>query len=164
MNSWSSNSLRLTVTLNQTYTLKFKLVCNVRLLGKSIVCCCYSGACWSPVGRSGDGVQRLSLGQRCWYLGIVVHELGHAIGFWHEMNRPDRDDWIYVYWNNIIRVGRLLNTNLSTTLVHVLLVVNSLHLRKKVVCHTIEKKIITIVKQLIGLDHILDLVALANIV
>lgn len=52
-------------------------------------------------------------------------------------------------------------------LVHVLLVVNSLHLRKKVVCHTIEKKIITaitIVKQLIGLDHILDLVALANIV
>ncbi|PSN40091.1 hypothetical protein C0J52_13739 [Blattella germanica] len=45
---------------------------------------------------------RLSLGQRCWYLGIVIHELGHAIGFWHEMNRPDRDEWIYVYWNNII--------------------------------------------------------------
>ncbi|XP_054276282.1 meprin A subunit beta-like [Macrosteles quadrilineatus] len=62
-----------------------------------------SGACWSPVGRTGNGVQRLSLGQRCWYLGIVVHELGHAIGFWHEMNRPDRDDWIYVYWKNIIQ-------------------------------------------------------------
>ncbi|XP_034243672.1 meprin A subunit beta-like isoform X2 [Thrips palmi] len=61
-----------------------------------------SGACWSPVGRVGDGEQRLSLGQRCWYKGIVIHELGHAIGFWHEMNRPDRDDWIYVYWQNII--------------------------------------------------------------
>ncbi|KAK3930404.1 Meprin A subunit beta [Frankliniella fusca] len=61
-----------------------------------------SGACWSPVGRQGDGEQRLSLGQRCWYKGIVIHELGHAIGFWHEMNRPDRDDWIYVYWQNII--------------------------------------------------------------
>nr|CAD7604061.1 unnamed protein product [Timema genevievae] len=61
-----------------------------------------SGACWSPVGRSGDGEQKLSLGQRCWYLGIVIHELGHAVGFWHEMNRPDRDSYIYVYWDNII--------------------------------------------------------------
>ncbi|XP_069687581.1 meprin A subunit beta-like [Periplaneta americana] len=61
-----------------------------------------SGACWSPVGRVGGGEQRLSLGQRCWYLGIVIHELGHAVGFWHEMNRPDRDTWIYVYWKNII--------------------------------------------------------------
>jgi hypothetical protein len=65
----------------------------------------FSGACWSPVGRTGSGEQRLSLGQRCWYLGIVIHELGHAVGFWHEMNRPDRDDWIYVYWNNIIPVS-----------------------------------------------------------
>uniref|UniRef100_A0A1B6ECD0 Metalloendopeptidase n=2 Tax=Clastoptera arizonana TaxID=38151 RepID=A0A1B6ECD0_9HEMI len=62
-----------------------------------------SSACWSPVGRIGSGVQRLSLGQRCWYFGIVVHELGHSMGFWHEMNRPDRDDWIYVYWQNIIK-------------------------------------------------------------
>ncbi|CAG2067060.1 unnamed protein product, partial [Timema podura] len=63
------------------------------------------GACWSPVGRSGDGEQKLSLGQRCWYLGIVIHELGHAVGFWHEMNRPDRDSYIYVYWDNIISVS-----------------------------------------------------------
>ncbi|XP_033608439.1 meprin A subunit beta isoform X3 [Cryptotermes secundus] len=61
-----------------------------------------SGACWSAVGRTKNGEQRLSLGQHCWYLGIVIHELGHVIGFWHEMNRPDRDSWIYVYWNNII--------------------------------------------------------------
>ena len=65
----------------------------------------YSGACWSPVGRTGNGEQRLSLGQRCWYLGIVIHELGHAVGFWHEMNRPDRDNWIYIFWNNIIAVS-----------------------------------------------------------
>ncbi|XP_046384884.1 meprin A subunit beta-like [Ischnura elegans] len=61
-----------------------------------------SGSCWSSVGRTGEGEQALSLGERCWYLGIVIHELAHAIGFWHEMNRPDRDEWIWVYWENII--------------------------------------------------------------
>lgn len=64
----------------------------------------YSGACWSSVGKVGGGEQKLSLGQRCWYLGIVIHELGHSVGFWHEMNRPDRNDWIYIHWNNIIEV------------------------------------------------------------
>ncbi|XP_071438612.1 meprin A subunit beta-like [Hetaerina americana] len=62
-----------------------------------------SGSCWSSVGRTGEGEQALSLGERCWYLGIVIHELAHAIGFWHEMNRPDRDDWIWIYWDNIIQ-------------------------------------------------------------
>ncbi|KAL1115443.1 hypothetical protein AAG570_007473 [Ranatra chinensis] len=60
-----------------------------------------SGSCWSPVGRSG-GEQKVSLGERCWYHGIVVHELGHSMGFWHEMNRPDRDEWIFIYWQNIV--------------------------------------------------------------
>ncbi|XP_075210923.1 meprin A subunit beta-like [Lycorma delicatula] len=59
-----------------------------------------SAACWSQVGRAG-GEQQLSLGERCWYLGIVIHELGHSLGFLHEMNRPDRDGWINIYWNNI---------------------------------------------------------------
>ncbi|XP_059471734.1 hatching enzyme 1.2-like [Neocloeon triangulifer] len=62
-----------------------------------------SSACWSPVGRSGTESQELSLGLDCWYKGIVLHELLHAIGFWHEMNRPDRDDWIHVYWSNILQ-------------------------------------------------------------
>nr|CAD7406196.1 unnamed protein product [Timema cristinae] len=59
------------------------------------------GACWSMVGRSSLAVQKLSLGYRCWYLGIVLHELGHTIGFWHEMTRFDRDKYIRVLWENI---------------------------------------------------------------
>ncbi|XP_071522305.1 zinc metalloproteinase nas-15-like [Panulirus ornatus] len=56
--------------------------------------------CSSSVGRLG-GSQAVSLGQGCLYVGIVMHELMHVIGFWHEHTRPDRDAHITVNWSNI---------------------------------------------------------------
>lgn len=56
--------------------------------------------CWSKLGRSG-GAQLLSLGSGCEYVGVVAHELMHAIGIWHEQSRPDRDRHVEVLWQNI---------------------------------------------------------------
>jgi hypothetical protein len=31
----------------------------------------------------------------------MTHEIGHVVGFYHEQNRMDRDDWVNLYWDNI---------------------------------------------------------------
>ncbi|NP_001034901.1 bone morphogenetic protein 1b precursor [Danio rerio] len=57
--------------------------------------------CCSFVGRRGGGPQAISIGKNCDKFGIVVHELGHVIGFWHEHTRPDRDEHVDIFRENI---------------------------------------------------------------
>lgn len=52
------------------------------------------------VGAIG-GEQILNMGPGCQYVGLVLHEFGHAIGYFHEHNRPDRDKTVNILWDNI---------------------------------------------------------------
>jgi hypothetical protein len=37
----------------------------------------------------------------CWDKGVILHELVHTIGFYHEHQRPDRDQFINVLLQNV---------------------------------------------------------------
>ncbi|KAK6760536.1 hypothetical protein RB195_021850 [Necator americanus] len=56
--------------------------------------------CYSLVGRIG-GKQPVSLGDGCIQKGIIIHELMHVVGFFHEQSRADRDDHIIINWSNV---------------------------------------------------------------
>ncbi|MFF2372369.1 M12 family metallopeptidase [Agromyces sp. NPDC058110] len=66
------------------------------------------GGCSSSVGRRG-GQQNIVLGSGCG-VGNTIHELGHAIGLWHEQSREDRNSFVQIHFENI-EAGKEPNFN-----------------------------------------------------
>ncbi|KAM3600039.1 uncharacterized protein V6R79_016285 [Siganus canaliculatus] len=66
-----------------------------------LTCLVLNCRCWSSIGKDG-GKQVVSLSaHNCLSHGVIQHELLHALGFYHEHTRSDRDQYVRINWENI---------------------------------------------------------------
>ncbi|XP_063735159.1 LOW QUALITY PROTEIN: meprin A subunit beta-like [Eleginops maclovinus] len=59
--------------------------------------------CYSYVGKVASNGQVLSIGRYCDSISTVEHEFLHALGFYHEQSRYDRDDHVTIVSKNIVK-------------------------------------------------------------
>ncbi|KAK2707090.1 blastula protease 10-like [Artemia franciscana] len=57
--------------------------------------------CNSYVGKVLDGPQPLNLGDGCDTKETATHEIGHALGFFHEHQRQDRNEYLKIFLSNV---------------------------------------------------------------
>ncbi|MFK8082963.1 MAG: M12 family metallopeptidase [Granulosicoccus sp.] len=67
--------------------------------------------CASHVGMIG-GAQPIYISDAC-SVGTVIHEIGHAVGLFHEHTRPDRDNFVQISWEDV-RSEKSVNFDLQT--------------------------------------------------
>lgn len=71
-----------------------------------------SGVCEADEGYEAKPAQPMTGSTAC-TIGTLLHEMGHVIGLWHEQSRPDRDTYITINYNNVIK-GSWSNFQVAT--------------------------------------------------
>nr|CAD2166130.1 unnamed protein product [Meloidogyne enterolobii] len=62
----------------------------------------FGEGCFSNVGMVKGRNQRIGIGRNCDNPFVVSHEIAHALGFFHEQSRWDRDDFVEIQFANIL--------------------------------------------------------------
>ncbi|XP_066439522.1 astacin-like metalloendopeptidase isoform X2 [Eleutherodactylus coqui] len=101
--NWEKNLIRAALEEFSTLTcIKFK----DRASEKDYLRIDNSKGCWSFIGKYGGG-QTVSLQSgRCMSYGVIQHEVMHALSFFHEHTRLDRDNYVEVMWHYVSPVNQ----------------------------------------------------------
>ncbi|XP_055344999.1 uncharacterized protein LOC129592883 isoform X2 [Paramacrobiotus metropolitanus] len=62
--------------------------------------------CSSSVGRQSGNLTMTFTASCTHFHGDIQHQLMHAMGFYHEHSRSDRDDYVTIFWDNIAEMNR----------------------------------------------------------
>ncbi|XP_056401091.1 embryonic protein UVS.2-like [Hyla sarda] len=116
--SFSSNYNDWQLNLFKTSMEEFETLTCVRLVPrtteKDFLNIMSSQGCVAYVGRIGGG-QMVGLDSAgCMFRGIIQHEINHALGFYHEHMRSDRDDYVTIMYQ-YISPGEVSNFNKADT-------------------------------------------------
>ena len=122
-NGWEAGviPIEFDANISQTRRDQFMRICNTTWGGAASVLCVthtsqfgflrvtqldnqpgIASSCYGSIGQARRLVEyQLNLGSPCWNERDITHELGHAFGFIHEHQRPDRDSYILVDTANV---------------------------------------------------------------
>jgi len=95
--AWWSNSFPGVVTIS--FTPRTSEAGYVRLEVKDLGFG-FSGGSTDYIGYSGSRVT-ITITPDSVRVGLIAHELGHALGLWHEQSRADRDSYVTINYGNI---------------------------------------------------------------
>jgi hypothetical protein len=61
-----------------------------------------ANTCAATLGRSSPSFIYIGWCNTQAYIGEIIHEILHTLGFWHEQSRPDRDSYLIYNKRNVI--------------------------------------------------------------